>query len=485
MSPAPVLSSPRCNRRVTCDGSPSNARSESSIAVNPLDPYNLVGASKRFTDPATYAFSLAAYATFDGGQSWIEAPPLTLLPGWTGTSDPSVAWDDLGNAYLVALPFGPGLKLPLLGIAVYKSADGGRTWGSPTLIHSSSADDKQWAAGDATSSSPFFGNVYAVWDDGSQLRFARTTDHGATWKGIGAQPAGSILASDSFSPELSVAADGTIYVVYLNGQGGSQIKFVKSTDGGNSFSDPAIVARDITSIRGIFPETDGFPHFQGATFRVLTLATGCTGTGNNVIFAWADAREVIGGERRSRIYYRRSTDGGNSNAWQGPASGQPLLTGVMTPAGDKQDFHPQIISTPSGEIGCAFYEYGPMGGGEFPSNLIHVKLAVSTDNGATFPNLATVTDRAWDPTVDAPFSHGDSNLTFIGDYFGLDASRLGFFPFWTDTRTGVQEMFVSRLSVNPADVFIRDSNADSGNAPSPGNHWPIFATESQKTAINS
>jgi len=467
----PIILGPRCNRRVTCDASPANARSESAIAVNPLDAYNLVGASKRFTNPATYAFSLAAYATFDGGQSWTEAPPLVLLGGWAGTSDPAVAWDNAGNAYLVALPFGPGVSTPIFGIAVYKSTDGGRSWGPPTLIHSSSGDDKQWATGDTSPASPHYGNVYAAWDDGTQLRFARTTDHGVTWRGTGAgvTPAGSVLASDSFSPEISVAADGTIYIVYLNGQSGSQIKYVKSTDGGDTFSAPAIAASGVTSIRGSFPEAGGFPHFPGATFRVLTLATGCTGTGNNVIFAWADGREVIGGQHQSRIYYRRSNNGGST--WQGPVSGQPLLTGSLVPSAGTHDFHPQLISTPNGEIGCAFYEYGPTGGGEFPPNLIHVKLAVSTDNGATFPNLVFVTDQAWDPTVDAPFSHGDPNVTFIGDYFGLDASRLGFFPFWTDTRTGVQEMFVSRLSVNPADVLIRDSSSDSGSVPSPGNHW--------------
>jgi hypothetical protein len=66
----------RCNRRVTCSPDPHNDRSESAVVVNPLDSYNIVGASKKFTDPHTYAFSLAAYASFDGGQSWTEAAPL-------------------------------------------------------------------------------------------------------------------------------------------------------------------------------------------------------------------------------------------------------------------------------------------------------------------------------------------------------------------------------------------------------------------------
>ncbi len=88
----------------------------------------------------------------------------------------------------------------------------------PNLIHSSSGDDKQWAAGDNNSASPHYGKVYAAWDDGPNLRFARTTDHGATWRGAGADPnPGTSLANDSFSPEISVAADGAIYIVWVSG----------------------------------------------------------------------------------------------------------------------------------------------------------------------------------------------------------------------------------------------------------------------------
>lgn len=67
---------PRCNIRVTFDTNPANARSESSIAVNPLNPYNMVAGSKRFTNPSRYEFSLAVYSTFDGGESWKESSHL-------------------------------------------------------------------------------------------------------------------------------------------------------------------------------------------------------------------------------------------------------------------------------------------------------------------------------------------------------------------------------------------------------------------------
>ncbi len=323
----------------------------------------------------------------------------------------------------------------------------------PTVIHKG-LDDKQLAAGDTNTGSPHHGNVYAVWDDlgTGGLAFARTTNHGASWIGVGAQPAGATITNQMGFGEVNVASDGTVYIFVID-LSEAAIKFVKSTDGGQTFGAPAIVASGISPVPGRLP---------GGKFRLETLPTGCCGSGNHIVCAWPDYREAV-----ARIYYNRSNNGGNS--WQGSSSGDPLLTGAVASAVDQHDFMPQIVSTPNGEIGCAFYEFGPKSGGTTP--LIDVVLVVSTNNGHTFPNRVTVTDQPWDPTVDEVYAHGVSTITFIGDYFGLDASRLGFFPFWTDTRTGVQEIFASRISVNPADVFIRDSSSDTGTVPSPGFHW--------------
>ena len=463
----------RCNRRVTCSTDPHNDRSESAVVANPLDPYNIVGASKKFTDPHTYQFSLAAYASFDGGQSWSESAPLQLLntgdadaqgviwtgDNWAGVSDPTVTWDDIGNVYLIGLVFGVETMADpyhLMGLASYKSVDGGRTWSTPTIVHVGVGDDKQWAAADTNPANPHHGNIYVVWDGSGGLGFARSTDHGATWIGVGAQPSGTPINTEMFFGEVNVASDGTVYVFGGGSVGAnSAIKFTKSIDGGQTFSAPAVVASPITEVPSPLP---------GGKFRLETMPSGCCGAGNHIVCAWPDYREGV-----ARIYYNRSNNGGNS--WQGSASGDPLLTGAVASAANQHDFMPQIVSTPNGEIGCAFYEFGPDGGGEFPPSLINVILAVSTNNGVSFPNRVTVTDTPWDPTVDEVWAHGISTVTFIGDYFGLDASRLGFFPFWTDTRTGVQEIFTSRISVNPADVFIRDSSSDTGGVPSPGFHW--------------
>src|SRR5690349_16448215 len=144
---------------------------------------------------------------------------------------------------------------------------------------------------------------------------------------------------------------------------------------------------------------------QEAVFGVVTVCTGCTGAGNNVIFAWADYREGV-----SRIYYRRSGDGGIT--WEGPPSGRSLLIEKeMRSEKDQHEFHFQLISTSSGEIGCAFYEFGPKGRSGSPAALenylIDIVLAISVDDGKSFSDRIKMTNYPWEPAVNAPLSGGD------------------------------------------------------------------------------
>jgi len=297
------------NIQVTDDTSLNNARSESSLAINLNNPQQIVAGSKKFINYHTYDFTLATSYSTDGGLHWNDSATLALLPGWTGISDPAIAWDDSGNVFLVALPFNNPPTGNIIGIAVYKSTDGGQTWSAPTLIHTSSSDDKQWAAGDGNVGSPFHGRVYAAWDGPGGLCFARTLDHGGSWIGTGVSPAGAAIAPSSFSPEVNVADDGTVYVIFLVG---NEIKMVKSTDGGNSFQATASPATGIGSF--------GITTLPGGNFRVVTVPTACD-FGSTIIVAWADRREG-----NQRIYYAVSTNGGTS--WDTPPSGQPLLAGL-------------------------------------------------------------------------------------------------------------------------------------------------------------
>src|ERR1700731_4427919 len=71
---------PSQNTQVT-SGTPKQARSESIIAVNPRDRNNLIAASKKFSNPQTYRFTIGVRVSFDGGGSWQDAT-LPTLPNW-------------------------------------------------------------------------------------------------------------------------------------------------------------------------------------------------------------------------------------------------------------------------------------------------------------------------------------------------------------------------------------------------------------------
>jgi hypothetical protein len=417
------------NIQVTHDANVNNARSESSLVVNPNDPSQVVAASKRFNDIHTYDFTLATEWSDDGGQSWHDSAAFALPGGATVMTDPTMAWDDSGNVFMVGLVGNNPPAWNTIGIAIYKSTNGGKTWSAPKQIHTSGSDDKQWAAGDTNPGSPHHGNVYAVWDDSGGIDFARTKNHGTSWVGAGtgaSPPIAATLADGCYYPEINVSDDGTVYVAAI---AGSAIHLHVSTDGGDTFTAKPNPATGITPLGAALPAPHGFPVFPGGNFRVITDPTACA-FGTTVTVAWADYRDGV-----SRIYYARSTDGGTT--WTTGGSGQKLLTASFP--SNFQHFHPQIVTDANGVIGCTFYEFGPK-----PSTYkVDVLMAQSFDGGATF-NHFIVTDQPWDPTVDAPWSHGDSAVTFIGDYFGLDAGANGsFLPLWTDTRTGVQELFTA------------------------------------------
>jgi len=422
------------NVQVSFDQSPDNARSESSLVVNPKNYLNMVGASKRFTDPSKYQFSLVAYASHNGGLNWQET--LLVPPGSDFTSDPTVTYDDVGNAYVMGMMWHDSTKNRVFsGLAVYKSTDGGATWSNPNVIYTVHAPDKQTIAGDMTPSSPHHGNLYAAWDSSNGLEFGRSKDHGATWIGLRQagvdQAIGSQLVTGGVFASISVAASGKVYIFYLVPlQGGSNIDVITSSDGGDTFSAPATVVTGLTVVPDKLP---------GGQFRLETIPTSCV-SGTDVVVAWPDFRNSV-----SQVFYRRSNNAGAT--WLGPGDGDLLTASAPTPTG-RHDFMPQLAAV-GNEIGCCFCEFGPHGG----KSLIEVVTVVSTDSGATFDKRLTVTDQPWDPTIDAPIAGGTTR--FIGDYFGFAAGPTGFFPFWTDTRTGIQEIFTSRvfLTADPAPFY--------------------------------
>jgi hypothetical protein len=177
---------------------PGDAANEPSLAVDPTDPNRLVIGWRQF-DNVQSDFRQAGWGvSTDGGRSWDFRG--VLQPGVFG-SDPVLAADADGVLYYATLD-----DPATFGIHVYRSTDGGESWGSPAAA---GAGDKEWIVIDRTAG---FGKgfLYEAWQIASPLapnQFTRSIDGGDSF-----QAASLLSASTPIFGTLAVASDGGLFV---------------------------------------------------------------------------------------------------------------------------------------------------------------------------------------------------------------------------------------------------------------------------------
>jgi hypothetical protein len=171
--------------------------------------------------------------------------------------DPWIAADTAGRAYLVWLGFDGGHapeKRMEIGLS---TSDDGRTWSKPRPIHDEvdcpnampGCLDKPMIVIGPAKGAPKKEAIYVFYfsEAAEGLRVRRSLDRGATFsKSV---PVGAGAYGDAF-----VDANGDLHVVYANftvekdrrpelfGDAHSHVEYVKSTDGGATFSKPITVS---------------------------------------------------------------------------------------------------------------------------------------------------------------------------------------------------------------------------------------------------
>jgi len=385
---------------------PGLTGAEPAIAVNPLDPRQVVGAAQRW----------AAYST-DGGRSF--TPVRVLGEDSPSLGDVSLAFDARGQVFLAYLSIqrnglpgywghGPGGN----GIFVVRSPDGGRTWEPvPVGIKVWRGDEPDvkledmpriWA--DTGARSPYRGHLYMAWIewqlDQSLILYTRSTDGGRTWAppqristkaGLPRDDNGAVVG-----PIGTVAPDGTQYVVWNEGL---NITLAVSRDGGRSFGP----SRPIVTVAA--------PYFGGAGgIPGLTRAMGFPQVGvdprkGTLYVTWSDYRH---GD--VDVFISRSTDHGRT--WS------PAMRVNDDPVHDGADQFLQwmAVDPADGSVNVQFYDRR----GDPANRRTQVTLARSIDGGRTFRNYA------W---TGGGFE-GDN--AFLGDYEWLVALDGRVFGIWTE-----------------------------------------------------
>lgn len=395
---------------------------EPAIAVNPIDPRQLVTA---WQINASVAYSN------DGGQTWKIAEG-TAPKDYRVSGDVSLAYDAAGHAILCYIAFD---KLGTTnywaqgatrnGIFIRRSLDGGQTWEprAVTIIaHDSTPgipfEDKPWLVADT--GGPHAGNLYVGWTQftlaASDLLFSRSTDGGRTWStpvklsSVSGLPRDDNGALEGFHGV--VAPDGTLYTIW---DGRDGIMMAVSHDGGVTFSKERLIipaGPGYFSITGVL-RSNGFPQIgldpRPAGKNRESGRTGAHGksdaagpaSGGNLYVSWGD---YTNGD--TDIFVASSTDLGRT--WSKPVrvNNDPIHNG------NDQFFQWMAVDPRSGAVNLVFYD-------RRADNLrTTVTLARSIDGGKTFANYV------WDPAVFE--AAGD----FLGDYLAIAAFDNKVFGAW-------------------------------------------------------
>lgn len=316
------------------------------------------------------------------------------------------------------------------------------------------------------------------------LWLARSTDGGRT-----IEAPVRIAGELTFQPRVVVGPEGTVHLTWLDADGVALNQLVgqarivasRSTDGGQSFSEPVpvsdadrlrvgaaspiigsdgdlvILYEDFKDNRRDFENLEGPPAEDpfalvltrssdgGATFSPGNeFESGIVATRRFLVFlpeypslaagpdgalyaAWSDGRN---GD--DDVFVRRSGDGGST--WE-----EPVRVNDNAVDDGTDQYLPRLSVAPGGRVDVLFYDRR-----RDPSNVLaDVFLGTSTDGGRSFTNRR-VSSEPFDSRVGPTF--GPAYGTDFGTRIGLDSTDDGAYGTWTDTRlgtdaTGRQDIF--------------------------------------------
>ena len=421
---------PGSDARVNQDNSGQN-QDETSIAVNPADPNNIVGSWNDYFIITPGQNTVIGYGwSRDGGQTWQSSRVnFTTLPATQSTGDPSITADTQGNFYLGVLAYNGSAP----GILVSKSTDGGATFAEPVRLDN--GGDKEYVTVDRRNDT-----VYIVWENtGSQFNqgvwFSKSTDHGATFSPKRQISTNNGGTNNGATP--SVGPNGEIYVVWSDF--GSRLWFQRSTDGGATW-----LAADVL----IRSDVDPPPSPLTGGFRNPPIPSSACDDSNGphrgrVYAVWADQRY---GSPDVLLAY--SDDRGDT--WTGP-----IRVNDDAQGNHADQFFPWVHVDVNGTVFVSFLDRR-----EDPNNfLFGAYLATSTDGGATFGPNIRVSDGIYGPT----------NFGFLGDYTGASSGGGKIHPLWPDGRNGNPDIFSTSVDTSDFDHdgILNDGDGDGQYADHP------------------
>ncbi|MCB0851621.1 MAG: exo-alpha-sialidase, partial [Bacteroidetes bacterium] len=399
---------------------------EPSIAINPKNPDNIVGA----------AILDKVYTTFDGGKSW-SLQRLTSTYGVFG--DPCVIADKKGKFYYLHLsdPSGSrwGSDALLDRIVCQMSKDGGKTWNNGGFMgnHHPKDQDKEWAV-----ASPFKNRIYATWTqfdeyeskdtaDKSNILFSYSKNKGKKWsEAVRINQFSGDCLDDDDTVEGAVPAVGPNGEVYVAWSWNEQLWFDRSTDGGKTWLDEDIKVAN--QPKGWALDIPGLSRSNGMPVLACDLSKGPNQ--GNLYINWADQKN---GTHDTDIWIARSSDGGNT--WS-----EPIRVNQDKP-GRHQFLTWMAIDQTTGYLYIVYYDRRNHRG-----EATDLYLAWSKDGGKTFQEQK-ISEKPFTPNP----------MGFFGDYNNISAHAGRICPIWTRMENGRNSVWTAVISQKELDELESES----------------------------
>jgi hypothetical protein len=455
------------------------------------------------------------YTSDDGGATWKNS----LLPGYPGDTsaegqdsplfgpnfaagDPLLDWDNDDRLFAGGISFNrtnPNesgfitptnghvfvatyVRSPLapLGIDYLRTVIVGK--GTPSAFFFGRFNDKPSLKVDDWTSSPHEGNVYVAWTlfpgaGADQILFSRSTDGGVTFSKPIKISKGVASAQGS---DIVVQPDGDVYVFwrefdFVAAGVDNEIVFVRSTNGGRTFSDPQTLA-------SIIPHTRADQYVSGGSARDCgdgvflcvsnfvfhrngTLPQATSDDNGNLYVTWeqtdptADNGDTYRPDGQGEIVVAKSTDGGAT--W-------PSIIEVDDQSSGHQWWPNIEYNKGTDTLAVIYYDsredasYSvnrPPGNTAGGTSICGVPASMSCNVLNTF--VATSSDGlSWSATKVSSVGHqpeyemfGGRDVPFHGDYNWVDAMGSTFFAVWADNRDVVPGTDIREAVQDGFDVF--------------------------------
>jgi hypothetical protein len=456
-----------------------SAEVEPQVSVNPLNSANILGQWHQDRWSNGGARGIGGAFSKDGGASWTDTTvPYSscATPGlpYERASDPWVSFGPDGTAYSSALSFDASTNRNAVSATV--SYDGGKSWKhQQTIVAYTTAQfftDKN-----STTADPVHAGVaYTVWDTlisptdqpddrihaqayTGPAQFSKTTDFGVTWgpaqtiigSGNRQQTIGNVIVVDAKTNTLYDFADLIVppNTPFQGAASNAVIAFVKSTDGGATWTAPQAIA-PFNAAGVVDPNTgqrarvgDGLQEvaIDASTGRLYVVWESSTNFDRNL-------NQAVG-TFDNEVLFTSSGDGGAN--WSAPrAIVGPNVLPVFTPT---------VAVDNNGNIAVTYYDSHSLSATNTTTWPIDYQVIYSKDGGANF----TAPQQVAGPfdLKSAPIARG----LFLGDYEGLQSTGSGFIAMFVTTN----------CNLNPSDP----------NAPPTGNPFCGPASSTQTSTLNT